>query len=269
MSAAATAAGARAGHWCEYAIEAMLLGCFMFSACTVTALLEHPSSPLRAALPDVLTRRALIGLAMGMTAVALIYSPWGRRSGAHFNPSVTLAYLRLGKIDPRDALAYVVAQCAGGVLGVLLASLLLGMVVAHPAVRFAATLPGPHGVAVAFTAEWLMSFGLMTAVLLVANSRLAPLTGLLCGALVATYITLEAPLSGMSMNPARSLASALFAGHWSSFWIYVAAPPLGMLAAAECYLRLRGAERVGCAKLRHDRGGSCIFRCTVGRVAEG
>lgn len=266
MSAARHAPAPR--HWPEYAIESALLGAFMFAACAVTALLEHPGSPLRAAIGDALTRRALIGLAMGATAVALIYSPWGRQSGAHFNPSVTLAFLRLGKIEPRDAIAYVVAQCAGGIAGVLLASRLLGMVVAHPAVRFAATLPGEHGALPAFGAELAISFLLMTAVLLVSNSRLAPLTGLVCGALVATYITVEAPYSGMSMNPARSLASALFAERWTAFWIYVVAPPLGMLAATECYLRLRGAEGVRCAKLRHDRR-PCIFRCAAGSAAQG
>ena len=255
-------------NWPEYAIEAALLGIFMISACVVTALLEHPASPIRAALPDAFMRRALIGLAMGLTAIALIYSPWGRQSGAHFNPSVTLTFLRLGKIELRDAVGYIVAQCVGGMLGVLLASTVLGMLVAHPAVHFAATIPGPRGAPLAFVAELAISFLLMSVVLLLANSRLAPITGLVCGALVASYITFEAPYSGMSMNPARSLASAVFAGQWTSLWIYVIAPPLGMLAAAEWYVRLRGAHRVLCAKLRHDRTRRCIFRCAVGALQE-
>ena len=93
----------------------------MVSACVMTVLLEHPASPVRAAIPDAFTGRALIGIAMGLTAVGLIYSPWGQRSGAHFNPSVTVTFLRLGKIEGRDACAYVVAQCVGGIVGVLLA----------------------------------------------------------------------------------------------------------------------------------------------------
>ncbi len=97
----------RALNWPEYAIEAALLGTFMVAACAVTALLEHPASPLHAAIPDPFTRRALIGIAMGLTAIGLIYSPWGQQSGAHFNPSVTLTFLRLGKIEVRDALGYV------------------------------------------------------------------------------------------------------------------------------------------------------------------
>lgn len=249
-------------HWGEYAIEAALLGSFMVSACVVTALLEHPGSAARAALPDPLARRALIGLAMGTTAIGLVYSPWGRRSGAHFNPSVTLTYLRLGKIEPRDALGYVLAQCAGGALGVLLGALLLDGRAGHPAVAYAATLPGPAGPAVAFAAEVTISFVLMSVVLRLSNGDHARLTGLACGVLVAACITFEAPLSGMSMNPARSLASALFDGRLSQLWIYGIAPPLGMLAAAELHRSRRGATRVLCAKLHHDRASPCIFRCS-------
>src|SRR5687767_11974542 len=106
-------------HWPEYLIEAFLLGAFMVSALGVTALLEHPASPVRAALPEPLVRRRLVGCGMGATAVSLVYSPWGQRSGAHFNPALTLTFLRLGKIEPADACGYLLAQFAGGVLGVL------------------------------------------------------------------------------------------------------------------------------------------------------
>src|SRR5262249_46732745 len=75
----------------EYAIEALLLGLFMVSAGVVTTALEAPGSPLVAALPDAFARRALVGLGMGLTSVALVYSPLGGRSGAHMNPAVTLS----------------------------------------------------------------------------------------------------------------------------------------------------------------------------------
>lgn len=250
-------------HWPEYAIEAALLGAFMLSACSVTALIHHPASPLRAALPDPLLRRALVGIGMGLTAIALIHSPWGQRSGAHFNPSVTLTFLRLGTITPADAMAYVVAQCLGGIAGVLLAYAGLGMLVSHPAVGFVATAPGPAGVGVAFAGELAISFVLMSTVLRLTNGPWARWTGLACGALVATYITVEAPYSGMSMNPARSLASAVVGGQWSSFWIYITAPPLGMLAAAELWLRQSGPRPVRCAKLNHNGSRRCIFRCAA------
>lgn len=253
--------------WAEYAIEAALLGTFMVAACACTVLVEHPGSPLRRALDDPLVRRALTGVAMGVTAIALIASPWGQRSGAHFNPAVTLAFLRLGKIRRRDAAGYVAAQCLGGIAGTALVALVLGMRAAHPAVAFAATVPGRHGAAVAFLAEAAISFVQMGVVLVVANGRHARHTGLVAGALVATWITFEAPLSGMSMNPARTLASAVAAGEWRGFWIYLTAPLAGMLGAAEAYVRWRGAERVYCAKLRHDHSTlGCIFRCDYGAL---
>lgn len=261
ISAFRPTAGSRALNWREYGMEAALLAAFMVSACVVTALVEHPLSPLRAAVPDAFIRRALIGVAMGLTAIGLVYSPWGQQSGAHFNPSVTLTYFRLGKIDAGDAAAYVAAHCVGGIAGVLLAYAALGMLVAHPAVAFATTVPGPAGVRAAFAAEFAISFALMAVVLLLANGPLARATGLACGVLVAIYIAFEAPYSGMSMNPARSLASAVVAGQWSAFWVYLTAPPLGMLTAAELWVRCYGSDRVRCAKLNHRGSRRCIFRC--------
>src|SRR5207244_3026299 len=135
----------------------------------------------------------------------------------------------------------------------------LGSAVADAAVNYAATLPGPRGPVPAFLGELAISFGMMTVVLVVSNSRRARLTGLFAGLLVATYISVEAPLSGMSMNPARTLGSAVHAGQWTALWVYFTAPPLGMLAAAEVYLRLPGAREVWCAKLHHDDDTRCLF----------
>jgi aquaporin Z len=249
-------------HWPEYLMEAAELGLFMISAVLFTALLEHPDSPMRAAIPNPILRRVLMGLAMGATAVVIIYSPWGKRSGAHFNPSVTLTFLRLGKVEPADALYYVSFQFLGGLLGVVLARAVLGMIVADPSVRYAATTPGPLGALPAFGAETLISFLLMLIVLVVSNHRrLARLTGVCAGLLVAVYITFEAPISGMSMNPARTLASALPARLFSDLWIYFLAPPLGMLLAAQSFIGLRGARAIACAKLHHQNRARCIFRC--------
>jgi aquaporin Z len=242
----------------EYAIEAGLLGLFMLSACGFVVLLEYPSSPVRLALPSAGLRRVLMGLAMGGTAMALIYSPWGRRSGAHMNPATTLTFARLGKVAPGDARAYVIAQFLGGAAGVLLASLGLGAWLSDPATNYAATLPGPAGVPVAFGAEVVIAFVLMYVILTVSNTPgRAHLTGLCAGGLVALYIAVEAPLSGMSMNPARTFGSAVFARDWTALWIYFVAPPLGMLAAAELYLRRRGRGAVFCAKLCHAE--PCLF----------
>jgi aquaporin Z len=249
-------------HWPEYAIEAVALGAFMAVAGAFGTLLEHPDSPIRSAIEDPLLRRVPMGLAMGLTAIAIIHSPWGRQSGAHMNPAVTLTYLRLGKVEPWDAVFYVLAQLLGGVAGLLAAASVLGGRLADPAVAWIATRPGPAGALVAFAAESLIAFLLMGMILVTTNSpRLARSTGVLAGAMVATFIVVEAPLSGMSLNPARSLASALPAGTWTGFWVYLAAPPLGMLAAAQLYRAARGVAAVRCAKLNHATRRRCIFRC--------
>jgi aquaporin Z len=103
-------------HWPEYLMEAAGLGLFMVSAAVVTTLLEYPHSPLHDLFTDRTTRRLLIGLAMGLTAIGLIYSPWGKRSGAHFNPAVTMTFFRLGKVAGVDAACYLMAQFIGGLM---------------------------------------------------------------------------------------------------------------------------------------------------------
>jgi aquaporin Z len=252
-------------HWPEYTIEAAGLGVFMISACLFGTWLSHPASALNQALPDPLQRRVVMGLVMGLTAIAIIYSRWGKRSGAHINPAVTLAFLRLGKVDPRDAFFYVLAQFLGGLGGVLISAAILGDALAHPAVVYVTTRPGAGGAVSAFGGELAISFLLLLAVLVSSNSlRWARYTGLIAGALVASYIALEEPLSGMSMNPARTFASAAPAGVWTGLWVYFLAPPLGMLAAAELYRWIRRAEPVWCAKYRHpshQESTDCIFRC--------
>lgn len=249
-------------HWPEYLMEAAELGLFMFSACAFTVLLFHPSSPVAQTIHHSLLRRLLMGMAMGSTAIAIIFSPLGQRSGAHFNPSVTWTFFRLGKIEAWDAAFYTLFQFAGGIAGVMLASLTLSRLVAHQSVNYAVTLPGSNGPIVALFAEIVISFILMSVVLTVSNTkRLARWTGMFAGALVATYITIESPISGMSMNPARTLSSAVGAQVWMSLWIYFVAPPVGMLLAAEVYQRLNMRRAVVCAKLNHHNNKRCIFRC--------
>jgi aquaporin Z len=256
---ATTLTGALRKHWPEYLIEGWALGTFMVSAGLVATLLGSSASPLYRALPNPLLRSAVGGAAMGLTAIALIHSRWGKRSGAHMNPAVTLTFLRLGKIHPWDALFFVIAQALGALSGVLLVAAVAGHAFSDPPVSYAATLPGSSGPAVAFAAEFVISAALMLTVLSLSGSaRLAPFTGLVVGCLVAAYITFESPLSGMSMNPARSFASAAPGMHWRHLWIYLTAPLLGMLSGAQVFLMAAGARRVLCAKLLHPLGVPCI-----------
>lgn len=249
-------------HWPEYLIEAWCLGTFMVSACGFGALLFHPDSPFDA-IPAAF-RSVLMGLAMGTTATVIIRSPWGRRSGAHYNPAVTLTYLRLGKVRPADAFFYIVSQFIGGVLGVLLAWLALGPRLENGEVNFVVTMPGDAGVAIAGVAEFAIAFILMSTVLIVSNSsRVSRLTPFFVGALVTLFIAVESPVSGMSMNPARTFASALVANQWKAWWIYLLVPPIAMLTAAEIHVRLQGIRSILCAKLDHTGSARCIFNCGV------
>lgn len=256
-------------HWPEYLMEAAEIGIFMISACGFGVLLEYPESPVHQAIADPFLRRVLMGLAMGLTAISIVYSPWGKRSGAHFNPSVTLTFWRLGKIAKWDAAFYVLAQFAGGIAGVAVSSRVLKSMLGNPPVSYVATLPGEFGIGGAFLAEALISFLMMTVVLNVSNRMtIARYTGIFAGSLVVTYISLEAPISGMSMNPARTFGSAFVAQNWNALWIYFTAPPLGMLLAAESYTRLKGAGNVLCAKLHHHNHQRCIFKCNFGNCSQ-
>jgi len=247
-------------HWPEYLMEAGLLGAFMVSACIFGALYEFPQSPVHQAIHSSLLRRLLMGISMGSTAIAIIYSPWGKQSGAHINPSVTATFFRLGKIRFWDAFFYIASQFTGTVSGVLLVAYFLGREVSDPAVRYVVTVPGEHGIWIALLAEFVIAFILMSVVLHVSNHhKFERFTGLFAGLLVATYITLEAPFSGMSMNPARTLGSALPAEVWDGLWVYLTAPPLAMLAAAELYLWRSGKLAVKCCKLHHKNDKRCIF----------
>jgi aquaporin Z len=252
-------------HWPEYLMEAAGLGLFMISACGFATLLEHPDYPVRSMIDDPWIRRIPMGLAMGLTAVVIIYSPFGRRSGAHINPAVTLTFMRLGKIARWDAAFYILFQSLGGTAGVLVSRMVLGNDLNNAMVNYVVTVPGHQGYAVAFTAEFVMSFVIMAVIMYFTNhERTARYTGLAAAALVMMFIIVEAPLSGMSINPARTLASALPANVYSGFWIYMIAPVAGMFVAAELYIHHRGIERVRCAKLHHHNAHRCIHCGKVG-----
>jgi aquaporin Z len=187
-------------------MEAGEMSLYMFSICSFATLLQHPASPVRHFFISGIVRRALMGLAIGATVIALIISPWGKQSGGHINPAMTFAFYRLGKIRPWDALFYGVAQFSGATSGVALATFLLRGAPGDVTVRYAVTAPGVYGAAVAFAAELAISFILMITVLLVTNhERFARYTPYFVGSLYAVNITFETPLSGMSMNPRANL----------------------------------------------------------------
>jgi aquaporin Z len=249
-------------HWPLYIFEGLELAIFMISACVFTLYLFDSSCPAIHAIPNAGVRRMLMGLAMGITAILIIHSPMGKRSGAHFNPAITLTYLRLGKIAIWDAIFYVVSQFVGGVFGVAVSAILLGKSLSDPTVNYAVTVPGVYGTTAAFFAELFMAALLMGVVLWSSNRPiLANYTGYFVGGLIVLYILFFAPVSGFSINPARTTGSAVFAKVWTAVWVYFTAPLIGMMASAEIYLRSVGKDRILCAKLHPDPRYPCPFLC--------
>jgi aquaporin Z len=250
-------------HWPEYLMEGAELGLFMVVAGTLATVLFSLASPIPTWIPGQFLRGALMGIAMGTTAIAIIYSPWGKRSGAHFNPAVTIAFFRLGKLTPWDALFYVLAQFIGGAIGIFLVAVIIGEPFTNLPVNYIITVPGSRGWLAALVTEALLAFTLMSMVLVVSNNpKLHNRTGLFAGILVAFFVTFAAPISGMSINPARTFASAVSAQVWTAFWIYYFVPPLAMLAAAEVYQQVtKQRSHDICGKLCPNTETRCI--CTT------
>ncbi len=224
-----------AAHWPLYCFEAAELATFMVAACLVAVWMFEGLAGWNPWL-----QRLGMGAAMGATAVGIILSPWGRASGAHFNPAISLTFYRLGKIGLYDLIGYVLFQFLGGAGGVGLSLLAAGRVrMADPRVNYVVTVPGLGGVAGAFAAEFGMAALLVAVVLVTSNvARLAKATPYLMGMLITGYVVLLAPVSGFSINPARTVGSAVWAHVWTAVWVYFVAPMAGMLGAAEVYVRV-------------------------------
>ncbi len=251
-------------HWFLYVYEGAELGWFMVAACVATVVLFGVGSPVLHWVPRAAWRRLVMGVAMGGTAVMIIHSPMGKRSGAHFNPAITLTYLWLGKIGVWDAVGYVCGQFVGAVAGVGVVALFLGRALAQPSVDYAVTVPGIWGTAGAFGAELFMASLLMGVVLWMTNRRgWAGYTSYAVGVLITGYVFFFAPVSGFSINPARTVGSAVWAGVWTAEWVYFVAPLMGMFSAAFFYVRWFGIESVLCAKLHASPSVLCPFACGV------
>ena len=212
----------------------------MFVIIVGVSFLEHPSSPTRVAIESAGLRRLMMGTGMGCLVALLTYSSLGKISGAHLNPAISLAMAHLGELRWIDALAYIIAQFLGATSGAFAAAWICHPFAAHQAVNYAVTRPPAHGIGLAFALELLMTASLMALMMLCsASATWSRATGALAGLMIVLYVWAEAPLSGMSINPARSFASACMAGHWQDLWIYVVAPPLGALTVTACARRQR------------------------------
>ena len=240
----------------EFLGTGLMVGFGLFAV----AMFWSAASPLAALPVGPALRRLMTGFFFAGGATLIIYSPLGQLSGGHINPSVTLAFLSLGKISRTDAGAYIVAQLAGATAGVaLLFGVMSGAVGWGDAVAVGATRPGDgFSIPLVFGAEVLITFLLMLGILVISNRRgIAHLTPAIAGTIVMSEVWLEAHVSGTSLNAARSLAPAIFSGIWEHHWIYWIAPILGAQLAALIYRIMPRVGPVLCCKLHHtDR-----YRC--------
>lgn len=179
-----------------------------------------------------------VSLVFGLIIMVMIYAT-GHLSGAHINPAVTLAFALTRHFPRREAGAYVVAQSAGAILAALA---LLAIWPDEPA-ALGATVPSV-GVGSAFVYELLLTAFLMFVIMAVATDTRAVGAGaaIAIGGTVGLDALFGGPVTGASMNPARSLGPALAAGEWTDFWIYLAAPILGATLGALAYQLIRGEQ---------------------------
>ncbi len=217
-------------------MEGIGLGIFMISASFFTSFMYSPHSSGYYFISDPLTRNVVTGFAMGATALFIFYAPFTAPSGSHINPAVTLAFLRVNRINKMDAFFYILFQIMGGLLAVyLMAWLLKGSLTESP-VNYVVTRPGKSVILAAIT-EFFIGFMMMTMVLNVSSHpKYAKFTRIFAACMVTIYVVTAGPISGFGMNPARSLASAIPSGIYTSFWIYLFMPVISMLLAAELFL---------------------------------
>jgi aquaporin Z len=262
LSKDATLLDALAAHWREYLMEASESGALMMLLCACGVLIYSGQSPLAAFHLSAAASSALMGAALAGSMFLIIRSPMGRRSGAHFNPALTIAYFTIGRMHRMDALWYLIAQFLGGIGGVALAKGILSDRLANWPVLYIATLPGSHGSRAAFLAVFTASLFAMEVILVSTNSRRAsPYSPTIVALATVLCAMAFRPFAAYSVNPARTLSSALFAHLWTGLWIYLIAPILGTVAAIWIYKRVAGPERIFCAKVYHDLHSSCPFDC--------
>lgn len=235
-------------HWSAYAAEFLGTALLVFVGLAAVIFNFGPGSPAAALVPDPFLRRLLTGFLFGSVGALLALSPAGRISGAHLDPVLSWAFWAVGSLSLLDAIAYTAAQFAGAILAALALPPVWGAF--GGAVLYGATVPSPAaGPLAAILGEAAATFALVGGILwFVGHPRLRPFTPALIPPLVALLVGFEAPLSGTSMNPARTLGPAIASHTLGVFWIYLAGPALGAAIAAVVVAR---PGRVHVAKIAH------------------
>ncbi|RYE35835.1 MAG: aquaporin family protein [Sphingobacteriaceae bacterium] len=226
-------------NWQFYIMEALAIAGFVLSAAFTTIFLEHPDSPVAHTMLAVhpLLKSIILGLIMGVYIFAIAKAV-GKLSGAQANPMLSWAFFRIKKISLANFCAYCAAQFLGAIAAILLLKLTFGKIFANPLIDYSLTKPKPgHSLGTSLIAEFIISFIFVLITLFVLSSKkLEKYNAMIAGLLIALFLIIELPYSGMSMNPARSFASALIAWKWEEIWVYFVAPAIGMLLATEIFL---------------------------------
>jgi aquaporin Z len=249
-------------HLPEYVAEFLGTACMVFFGLSAVVFDFGADLPMARWVPDHSLRLLITGLCFAGAGSLVAISPLGRLSGAHINPSVSLAFWLNGKMNFSDFAGYVIAQLLGGITG---AAVLAGVWKKHAAtVSNGMTLPGAGWPLWQVFAFEVAMTGLLVLLIFifVSNRRLMRWTPLMCWIVVAMMVWLEAPISGTSLNPARSFGPALVSWDWTDQWIYAVAPPLGSVLGLVVF-RLGGREgrEVLTGKLFHAPNYRSIFKC--------
>ena len=209
-------------------------------------------------LPSEGLRRLITGFLFGTTGALIALSPIGRESGAHINPIVSFGFRLMGKLTLKRMIVYVVAQLAGAIVGCV-PLLLWGSM--GRSVEFGATWPGQgYSTTEVFLGEVVTTFAMVSLLtIFLAYRMIRPFTPALFPPLYSFMVWAEAPISGTSTNPARSLGPSVISGQWQGWWIYWIGPMLGTLLALIAFSYL--ARRIEVAKLYHfDSERDRLFR---------
>lgn len=243
------------------ACAAEFAGTFFMVAWGLSAVvfMMSASSPMHSLMPGYRVRLLLTGILFASGGTAVVYSPLGQRSGGHINPAVSLTFWILGKMRGRDMALYSMAQFLGGLAGAGLVKFLWGGWATS--VNAGVTMPAPWiSPAGAAGVEFLITGTLLWVILFfVSHPKLHRWTGFAAGVWVAFLVFAEAPVTGTSLNPARSLGPAVVTDDYRNLWVYFLGPLGGAAAVALLWKPTvaTGVRSVFCAKLFHtDR-----YRC--------
>ncbi len=244
--------------WRPYIAELVGTGLLVLVGLSLVIVMFGQGSPMPRLLPSEGLRRLITGFLFGTTGALIALSPVGKISGAHINPAVTIGFWVMGKLDSHVFVGYILAQLAGAILGCLP---LLAWGAMGRSVAFGATAPGAgYTVEAALLGEIITTFTMVSLLTVFLGFRcIRPFTPALFPFLYAIMVFLEAPISGTSTNPARSLGPAVISTQWTGWWVYWVGPLLGMLAACLVFSAL--AKRIEVAKLYHfDSDHDGLFR---------